>query len=128
MTANQIKFAEHRENKRKNLANEALTASAQQETRRHNVASEDVNWFTAQNVDKYNTILGSVAQTKAREEKRHNLATEKETNRANLEREADVDFQNVTKAIDTGINLGSSVVRGVSDLMRGTGGIISLFG
>lgn len=91
MTTNQIKFAEHKENVRHNLETESqgrrgldetgrhnlasegigraqvgATYASIAEQRRHNIETEGINWFTAQNTAQLQQSQGYQAQSQGR--------------------------------------------------------------
>lgn len=76
MTANQIKYQEHLERARSNLAQE-------DETKRSNLAGE------------------ALRRSEIEETSRHNLVTEKETERSNREREMETKRSNLARELET---------------------------
>lgn len=87
MTANQINFAKLREEQRHNAAMESQGIQTLSESNRHNVRTEEINWFKA-NSDKdiglgqvgigmdRNAIQSDFNTAKIAEENRHNTETE----------------------------------------------------
>lgn len=120
MTANQIAYAKHLEEKRHNVETEsqgrrdvesrALTASANwwqaetamrrsQEESRHNREAEATNWFATLETQRANTEREAIQwwqnRTTAAETQRHNEAVEREAVRSNTQREAEARRSNL---------------------------------
>lgn len=65
MTTNQLRWAELVENKRHNLASEAISTSTLNETTRHNTEWERQNWYSAQAQAAYQRTQGQASLQQA---------------------------------------------------------------
>lgn len=131
MTANQIAYARHLEERRHNVETEsqgrrdvesrALTANAswwqaetamrsQQEGARHNREAEATNWFAALETQRANTEREAIQwwanRAQVEETQRHNRAAETETQRANIaneteRRRANISSENISRTANS---------------------------
>lgn len=76
MTANQINYARHLEDKRHNKVMEDQGQQVIRETGRHNLVTEDIAWYNAYEQGRHNKATESIGWFTAKEQKRHNLASE----------------------------------------------------
>lgn len=60
MTANQIRFAEHKETQRHNRATEKLGTDTLSETSRHNVVTEGIGWGNLAELQRHNYVGESI--------------------------------------------------------------------
>lgn len=165
MTHNQIDFARLREERRHNVIGEQETgrhnrasevigrtsASAAvsqaaashrmaSETARHNVTTENINWYTAENLamlqgaQAYNqTQMGDKAASEVGvqagqlgEAQRHNVTTEHETQRHNITSES-VEQQKADAATkDAATRRGKAVTSGIKDVVDSLPGVIGI--
>lgn len=65
MTQNQIAYFSAKENERHNRAMEAINSGTLSETQRHNLDTEQLNWFSARNLKEYQTASSTAALRQA---------------------------------------------------------------
>nr|UDL14477.1 MAG: hypothetical protein [Picobirnavirus sp.] len=94
MTANQIAYAKHLEEKRANQEKEYLNRETLGETRVHNRETELIEREKLAETNRHN-VVGEVETNRA------NLAKETETNRANVAKEIETKRANVAKETET---------------------------
>lgn len=167
MTHNQIDFARLKEERRHNVVGEqetgrhnkaseaigATSASAAvsqaaashrmaSETARHNVVTEGINWYSAENLamlqgaqaynqgqmgDKAKSEVG-VRAGELGETQRHNVTTEHETQRHNIVSEG-IEQQKAHAATkDAATRRGQAITGGVKDIVDSASGIVSILG
>jgi hypothetical protein len=94
MLATQVQYLDYKERQRHNIVSEEQNAADvatraktleeairhnkayEQETQRHNVESENINWFNAQENQRHNIEGEAIGWFNAREQQRHNLVWE----------------------------------------------------
>lgn len=101
MTANQVSYNKHLEDRRHNIASEQLgrdqlreQARANTEMARHNQATENLTQQQLAQQAAWYAVQGSHFATMDAETRRHNQAMELETNRANIAREMETSRAN----------------------------------
>lgn len=95
MTQNQIRFAEHLETKRSNLAKEQQARNELAETWRHNFADEWIRSSTLGESIRHNQTTEDIQMRSVAENERHSRAQEEETRRANMANEAETKRHNL---------------------------------
>lgn len=141
MTNNQIQYANYLESVRAHKASEdvegrkagaqesqARTAAAtQQETARHNMEQELVNWFSAGTDRDYKTGTLEMEQAKLAETTRANQARELETKLHNKAQESvaakqQAEVRRHNEASER-IDIGKTVIQGITGVAQGVSGL-----